>query len=474
MLTTRRPLARLASLGLLGLCCGALGVLALCALTGRLSAMSLQAAASLSGVLLGGALATGYAGLFLKASGKIRVAFEIAGLLAALLGAEVLLRVLAPQPATTQQARKIDANRLGLPFDVRTKSEVVDALRAAGVEAFPGMSREWPRHPSVRQQLPEGLFPLSDASDAEIVECNESGQYLRFHTDEFGFNNPPGLLLSGNVQVAAVGESFTLGHCVSGKDSFIAQLRATYPRLANLGMEGSSALAMLATFREYVEPLKPPIVLWIIHCWSVDAAAEYADPILRRYLEEPGFSQHLMQRRAEVDEAMRAIALPVQYESDAAQQRMTEKAQRERFAGILTLSQLRERLHLPELLAKPSAPIDFTPFDRSIDLARRTTEAWGGHFVVVLMPLYEEVVTPSVADPVRHDKLAGRMRAHGVDVIDTVPTFLRAADPAELYLMGRANHPSAAGHRLLADYIKAQLGASPAVNSMLAKEGAHK
>jgi hypothetical protein len=473
MLTTRRPLARLAPLGLLGLCCAALGVLAACVLTGRFGEMPFAAAASVTAILLGTALASAYAGLFLKAAGKIRVAFEIAGLCAALLGAEVLLRVIAPQPATTQQARKIDADRLGLPFDLRTKSEVVDALRATGVEAFPGMSREWPRHPSVRQQLPEGLFPLSDAANSEIVECNESGQYLRFHSDEFGFNNPPGLLLSGNVQVAAVGESFTLGHCVPGGDSFISRLRQVYPRLANLGMEGSGALAMLATFREYVEPLKPPVVLWIIHSWSADAQAEYADPILRRYLDDPGFSQHLMRRRAEVDEAMRAIALPVQYESDAAQERAMETAKQDRFAGILTLSQLRQRLHLPELLAKPSPAVDLTPFDRSVDLARRTTGRWGGRFVVVIMPLYEEVVTPSIPGPIRHEQLAGRLRRHGVEVIDTVPRFMEAPDPAGLYLMRRANHPSAAGHRLLADFITAQLTEGQLGHAMLAHQGTH-
>jgi hypothetical protein len=452
-----------------------LGLLALCALTGRFSEISFAAAAITSALLLGVAAATAYAGLFLKGAGKVRVAFEIAGLICALLVAELMLRLLAPLPGTTQEERKIDAERVGVAFDLRTETEFVQSLSGRGIEAFPGMSRDWPRQAIVRQQLPDGLFPLSDVASSEIVECNESGEYMSFHTDEFGFNNPAGLILSRNVDLAAVGESFTLGHCVPDGQSFMTRLRQTYPRLANLGMPGGSALSLLATFREYVEPLKPPLVLWIMHSSAADAAAEYADPILRRYLD-PGFSQHLMERRAEVDEAMRNIALPVQYEADAAQLRAMAKAKRERFTGILTLSQLRARLHLPELMARRAAAIDFTPFDRSVDLARRTTQSWGGRFVVVIAPLYEEVVTPGLAGPVHHDDVVRRLRARDIEVIDTVPVFTAAADPVDLYLLRRPNHPSAAGHRLLGDYIASQLLGIQVQDGhpMLAHEGARR
>ena len=471
MAKTRTPLARLASLALLGICAGSVGVLALYVVTGRLAQMPAATAGSFAGLLLGAAAATAYAALRLSVSGLVRVAFEIGGGIAALLGAEVMLRVVAPAPASSQHARKVDADKLGLPFDLRTKSEVVAELRARGIDALPGMSREWPQRSRVRQQLPEDLFPLSDASNAQIVECNESGQYLQFASDEFGFNNPRGLIASGKVDVAAVGESFTVGHCVPSGAGFISKLRETYPHLANFGMEGSSALALLATFREYVEPLKPRLVLWIMHPWSADTHAESADPVLVRYLD-PGFSQHLMKRRAEVDQAIRNIALPVQYEADAAQGRAVEAARRNRFAGILTLSELRRRLHLPELMEKPPPPTDLRPFDSSVDLARRTTESWGGRFVVVIMPLYEEVVTHNLEGILHHDQLTARLRARGIEVIDTVPVFTTAPDPVELYIMRRANHPSADGHRLLADYIASQLSAGPRNDAMLASGGA--
>ncbi|MEP7242491.1 MAG: hypothetical protein ABI885_02275 [Gammaproteobacteria bacterium] len=466
----RKPLlARAATLALLCLCVASLGVLALFVLTGRLAGMSSWAAASVVALLFGLALVTGFAAMRLSASGVVRVAFEIGAFIVALLAAEFMIRILSPDPPSAQHARAMDAAHLGIPFDLRTKSEVVTELRARGVDAYPGASREWPRQPRVRQQLPEGMYPLSDASNAEVVECNESGRYLTFHTDEYGFSNPAGLVAVGKVDIAAVGASFTLGHCVQDGKGLVAQLRQHFPKLANFGMAGSGTLSMLGTFREYVEPLKPPLVLWVMHPWTADTRDELNDPLLSRYLD-PTFSQRLFERRAEVDQAMRAIAIPVQYEADAGQRRAVEAAQRDRFVGVLTLSQLRKRLHLPELVAKPPPPIDLAPWERSVDLAKRTTESWGGRFIVVIMPLYAEVVAHELADPLHHDRLASALKARGVEVIDTVPIFLAAPDPGGLYVMRRNNHPSAEGHRMLADYIATQLNAPGGPGPMLAHE----
>ena len=38
-----------------------------------------------------------------------------------------------------------------------------------------------------------GLLPLSNVSSTNVVECNEGNGYFVFRSDEFGFNNPPGL-----------------------------------------------------------------------------------------------------------------------------------------------------------------------------------------------------------------------------------------------------------------------------------------
>src|SRR6185312_8721793 len=273
-------------------------------LAGRLKAYTPLGASVMILVPLLAAVAFGYVAVRASRSGVVRVARELIVFGFTLLAVEALIAVWSPEAATPQITRARAAHKLGLPFDLRTKTEVIQDLRSRGVDAMPGMSREWPQISAVRQQLPDGLFPLSDASNASIVECNETGKYLVFQSDEFGFNNPRGLIASGHVDVAAVGASFTLGHCQPPEVTLIGRLRKVYPRLANLGIAGSATLSMLGTFREYVQPLRPPLVLWITHPLAADASDELKDPILVRYLD-PAFTQHLMERHAEVDKALR-------------------------------------------------------------------------------------------------------------------------------------------------------------------------
>ena len=167
-------------------------------------------------------------------------------------------------PASRQLAREKVAETLGIPFDSRTVSQVVDQLRLQGMDALPGIGARWAQLPQVREHLPDGLYPLSHASRAAIVECNENGRYLIYRSDEFGFNNPPRLVASGNVTVAVVGESFALGHCVPQEQSLVGVIRRTIPRTATFGRAGNGTLAELASFREYVEPLRPRVVLWTV------------------------------------------------------------------------------------------------------------------------------------------------------------------------------------------------------------------
>jgi hypothetical protein len=465
-----RGSSRLARLQLFFLGVGCFGVAGLVLVSGRLAGMSTWGGLAVLGITLGVGIASTWAAFRLGRTAVVRLALELLAFAAALVVTDFLLRVIAPEPTYAQEGRIWDARKLGIPFDGRMKSDVVADLRAKGEDALPGISREWPRQPYIRQQLPDGLFPLSHASNADVVECNESGQYLVYHTDELGFNNPPGLVLGGKVDVAAVGASFTLGHCVPNGAGVVARLRQSYPQLADFGMAGSGTLSMLATFREYVEPLKPRMVLWVMHPLTADLRDEMADPVLSRYLE-PDFTQHLLERRAEIDQMWRSLAIPVQYEFDYRIRVTARTLLRQKYSGILSLSALRWRLHLNEMLEKPAPAPSLEPFKRAISLAQQTTRSWGGRFVVVIMPLYAEVIAHEMAEPLRHDRLASMMRDMGIEVIDTVPTFLAAPDPLSLYVMRRNNHPTPAGHQVLAQYVLDQLQARGATGTLASREG---
>jgi hypothetical protein len=224
----------------------------------------------------------------------------------------------------------------------------------------------------------------------------------------------------------------------------------------NLGMAGSNSLSMLGSFREYAEPLKPPLVLWIMNPNTADPWREYQDSLLPQYLE-PGFTQHLIDRQADIDQAWREIAIQAQYEFDRRSLIEIRAATITRFSRIPLLARLRGRLQLDAPLERPADPLDLSLFLRIVRLAHDTTQKWGGEFIVVIMPLYEDVVVRQLPPSQRHENIAIELRKAGVEVLDAASLFARQADPASLYTLRINNHPSAAGHALLGSYILDEL-----------------
>jgi hypothetical protein len=394
----------------------------------------------------------------MPASAVRRIARELVVAVFALLAVDLCLTVLAPDSGTSQVRRQRVAESLGLPFDGRSRTEVVADLRGHGVDAYPGMTREWPRIEVVRQQLPDGLYPLSQSSNSTVVECNEGGEYLVYKTDEIGFNNPAALATGDAVDVAAVGEAYTVGHCVPRASSFVGILRRSFPRTVSYGMAGSGALSMLGSQREFVAPRKPKVVLWVVTPWVADTSEEMQDPILAQYLE-PAFSQHLLERQPEVDRLWREISIPVQYEFDKRSLESMKRAESKRFSGIATLSHLRARLPIAAVLRRADPPPDTKPFYDILKLARSEVEAWGGQFVVVVVPIYAEIIANDVPETLRSDRIADSVRALGMTVVDGGVIFRKRADPASLYAMRSLNHPNAEGDELLGEAVVGAIAA---------------
>src|SRR5262249_26869067 len=132
-------------------------------------------------------------------------------------------------------------------------------------------------------------------------------------------------------------------------------------------------------------------------------------------------------------------------------------AQEDQFARILLLPRMRARLQLDAPLLRPEPPLDLSLFMRIVTLARDTTRAWGGEFIVVIMPLYEDVIVRQLRPPQRHENIAAELRKSGTDVIDTAGLFASQPDPPSLYTMRINNHPNAQGHAMLGHYIADEL-----------------
>jgi hypothetical protein len=399
-----------------------------------------------------------------NASAVRRVAVEIAFLGCSLIGAEAILLAASPETwssdALVQRtiARERSALAQGIEYDGRDRSEVVAALRSEGVDAVAGFAQGVGTGPQIAAAIRErGVLPLTNPSNAYIVECNEGPGYLEFRSDEHGFNNPPGLT-QGPVDVAVIGASFALGHCVAPSMSAVELLRERYPRTANFGVAGSRVLSQLGVFREYVASLEPPIVVWFINSNFAEPRQEASQPVLLKYLDDPSYSQKLRLKQSKVDAFLRELVIPLNAQHDAEVRQKMEAARRFPLERVVKLSEIRNLVDFGPAVQRPLQAPDLSHFDRAIGLVADAVHGWGGRLVVVIVPRYE-ISTDELRSVTQYEAVRGALDAAGVSVVDGVALFEQQQDLLGLYTMRTNNHPSEQGHAVIAGAVVAAVEA---------------
>src|SRR5262249_27510789 len=167
-----------------------------------------------------------------------------------------------------------------------------------------------------------------------------------YTSDRHGLRNPAGVWAAPAADLAAVGQSSTQGYCVPDGKGFVDLLRTEYPVTLNLGISGESGLLQLGAIKEYLPSHRPKIVLWFFSegVDLLDLYHESTHPLIIRYLE-PAFTQNLVERQPEINEAVRRF----QTEEEAVpypQPPTTLRVLFYRSLAVLKLWHLREQLDL--------------------------------------------------------------------------------------------------------------------------------
>ena len=149
---------------------------------------------------------------------------------------------------------------MGVPYDTRTRTEVLNELRDSGIKAYPNiLSRIFIESNGLFFKN-KRIFPLGTISNSTTILANEAGYYPIVEMDEHGFNNPKGLYIENKVDIILTGDSFTEGYSVHSNESISAILRQLDFNVISIGKGGNGPLTELAALKEYAKPLKPKIV----------------------------------------------------------------------------------------------------------------------------------------------------------------------------------------------------------------------
>lgn len=388
------------------------------------------------------------AGLLLRPNARAAFAVSACAIFAAALLADVYL-------AVTQQQIVPQSRVTG---DTRSVRDVVRDLRGEGRQAYPVLSGRTllgaqPGGGLRSRITTEGneTLPLGGVADALTVYCNEGGAYLIYTSDEHGFHNPPGVWAQPQIDIAAVGDSFTHGACVASNENMVARVREKFAATLNLGMAGNGPLSELAAIKEYLPQRRPRVVLWFYYEGndvSKDLFIEREAEILAAYLGQ-GSAQGLETRQPAINDALRA---EVEAAYDAAPAEVTAPSpQPIRVKDVLLLR------HLRDALGMAVGNADIPLFRRVMGEAHRTVSGWGGRLYFVYLPGQARYLglVGQIAQSGLRTRVLTTVRDLGIPVIDIDAAFSASPMPQNLF----QGHFTPEGYRIAAEAILERLAA---------------
>ncbi len=361
---------------------------------------------------------------------------------------ESLLACCTTAPDQVAQ-RAAAAEAAGLPYDTRSRYEVLIAQRQAGQDIYPAANAS--QLPALQALTAQGqaILPLGGIAQRLTLHCNETGAYTAYTADEHGFNNPPGLY--GTSRIVLLGDSFTHGNCVEPGQDIAGQLRDRDYDVLNLGYSGNGPLLKLATLKEYAAPIKPRLVLWLYYEGNdlADLETEAQNPRLMDYLRTD-YSQDLFNRQAEIDGALTNYV----EERVAAVESSGDRGWFDTpLARVARFQHFRDRLlALSRLAQRPTPPSPL--YAEALERARDETASWGGTLVVVYLPSWRRYAAPDTGrDPFYREEVLATSNALGLPLIDLHQVFVQQPDPLALFPFRLEGHYTAAGYALVASTI---------------------
>jgi hypothetical protein len=344
----------------------------------------------------------------------------------------------------SKKTPEIIAKQMGVPYDTRTRTEVLNELRDSGIKAYPNILSRIFIESNGLSLKNKRIFPLGTISNSTTTLANEAGYYPIVEMDEHGFNNPKGLYIENKVDIILTGDSFTEGYSVHSNESISAILRQLDFNVISIGKGGNGPLTELAALKEYAKPLKPKIVFWLYYVSDLhDIESEMKSSILSKYLFEDDYSQNLISRQEEIDDVL------INY----VQSKWKMEREGERWIiNLLKLSKLRNMINL-----KPALNFTPIPFFRDIlQESKQMVSNWDGKMYFVYLPSINRYLTGS--EDLYRDFVLQTATELDIPIIDIHnEVFEPHQDPLSLFPFRLQNHYGAEGYKLVAEAIGRRL-----------------
>lgn len=149
------------------------------------------------------------------------------------------------------------------------------------------------------------FLPLSGISNKETISCNESGQFKKYLSDRYGFNNPDIMWEKKEIEFLILGDSFAHGDCVLEENNFAGNLRKiTKKNTINLGYGGNGPIRSLAALQEYIDLINVKNIVWMYFEGNdaLNYIYERKNQILNNYILDDNFKQNLYLKQKKIND----------------------------------------------------------------------------------------------------------------------------------------------------------------------------
>ena len=375
--------------------------------------------------------------LFLSDDHKVIFLINFMAVIIALYSVEFILLNRKPDHIHRATARK-----LNIPFDSRSLEEVIYDMKLDGIEVYPFSKGQYFEEDNKK------LLSLTGISNSQIIHCNETGEWILYNSDEFGFNNPSGSFNNNDIQIVGIGDSFTSGYCLPDSSSFISLIRNEYPKTINLGITATGPLHQLAILKEYAKILKPKVILWNFFEGNdlQELNIESRDNILKNYLKQ-GFGQNLIQKQLYIDNSFKV-------KENLNKSEIKTKEKQINFKKFIFLDALRGTLGLyKENYIPQNFKLDL--LESILIMAKDVAEDWDGKLIFVYIPSIERFMGFKTRYQVNQsrDKILEIVKKLNIPTIDIFKSISSHRDPLSFYNSRIGYHFNKKGYELLSQTI---------------------
>jgi hypothetical protein len=351
-------------------------------------------------------------------------------------------------------SRAVPQYKIENNFDLRTAMEVVSDMRKEGKEVYPAATLNF--------WMGESLVSLGGISNVDIVNCNELGQYAVYRSDRYGFNNYD-YVYDKEIDAVLIGDSFAQGACVKQNESIMGNLNRMGLATISLGTRGNGPLREYASYKEYVNELEPEYVLWLYFEGNDlygDLQREKSFELLRKYLDDDGFSQNLSNNRDKIDNYIK------EHLDDRRAYGFHKFIMRIRSAVKLTdLRTVISNFAGSPILLRLYKNMDQETkdlFEQIILKANSATRQKGERFIFVYLPAYTRYTNSGYKNLLDFGKeyVIGFLKENNIEHLDFDEVISGHKDPLEFFPYREFGHYNPFGYQVLSNeiynYIKAE------------------